>query len=606
MIAAGFAALMVLAPAQVSVGLAAWSPPLEIGFRVDTPLPTTAGASTMWAGTTSDLSSSQLRLQIDRACVTWGRVTMTNVRCRARGNAALFPLANGWNFSDGTSGIYHANSGTIASTWCNPWSGTPAASECDIYFDNTAPNAVGWTTFLNQPSGPAGGSILLNFQSQGVFWLPGSAGASSLYMYETILHEVGHALGLFHTVVPGTAIPLNCPGNTYHCPVMATGSQGRVSSWPQLDDWDSMTLKKHNMNRRRVEFGIYNISSSGTLTREVGWSSLGYYSYTPPRIACRPDGGSTSDSCIVSLGEPGGSPRFHTVDATSSTVSVSASATPAYWAEGAVDIAYGDNSQFLAIGKRPVDVGTTSTNIVTYNGTVGSTAAPLSLIRNSHFTHMEPRVSYHEPACVFVAAWPERNGQVRVTSYDLTGNQIDSQLTQVFTTVPVEISCDTHLPGTYSCQLYVQQHDGSTQDRAGNFGTYSVTVTLGSTPAYVCSADSARGDLSVLGGATGNAAWSTNTVAMLADSATYGNGRTSGQLSGAAFLVTGDRFPYNSFSNSEIIVFLDDDAIFNAASISTSYWSARNTGALGLPNTTSWDWNESARRFIVVRAGPES
>ena len=535
----------------------------------------------------------------------------------------------GFNFSDKRNGVYFVSRGpndlsaAAALAECNPPIGVDA-TECDIWFmadpnggTTIANDDTPWTSFINPAGGPPGtpysGALMLPFDggSTPVTAMPGAP--ARMNFQQTALHEVGHTLGLWHIVEPGTVIPSSCDAETTHCPVMTARTMAS-SYWPQFDDFEGMR-DAHGLAPRELEWSVWSINGGGQLTARSSWRpfKLKLYSETPPRIACAPNGGSRKNSCIMAIGRPGKTPIIRGLSLSNSGFTVTASPAVTKGTQGvehAVDISYGNRNRFLAIAKRHTH-NEESAAIVTFSGNVGDAGANTQVhdeagTTNGFFTHTEPRVSYHETSCHFVAAWPERNGAVHVATFGLNGRLKDDFLTDVYTRTPVELACDAHLPSEQpNCRLYVKTNDGSQEDRQSRWQTFQVPINDGGAPADSCQTDgtfSGRGDITLTSLTPAQGTWSQSNRkdALLIDTTTYGNGAEQGDLDGDAYLLSSDASPYSSMNQKEVRIRIDSDGV-SAGDISSTSLSMKDTGAIGLSNTTSWGWNEAGGRLIAVR-----
>jgi len=263
-------------------------------------------------------------------------------------------------------------------------------------------------------------------------------------------------------------------------------------------------------------------------------------------------------------------------------------------------------STLLGLGIRPTYNSTTAHRITVFIGNLGS--APTTwIMAPTHRSHTEPRVTFHErgPGW-FVGVWPEDEGVVRVTVFDMAGDRIDEAFLAddrnigpdgdniVRTVFPVEIACDNHLVGVSdNCRVYVDllASTATPNYSMGEKATYSITINP-STGLLSTSNGTAGGSPRKLTGTRETTTgWQRG---FLVDVATKGNGWLSGDHEGSAFLITQDNF--KDLSNNEVVIGLDNDGRFNPPSLNITSENSIDDQ----PNVTSWDWNESIGRFVAI------
>jgi hypothetical protein len=199
-------------------------------------------------------------------------------------------------------------------------------------------------------------------------------------------------------------------------------------------------------------------------------------------------------------------PRIVSLNVSASNVSIGATASATRATDGAVDVAYGAINRYLAIGRVPVDESSPA-RVVLFSGNAGSSSAPTENLlpaANINRTHTEPRIAFSVPTCSFLAAWPQRDGDVILSSFDLDGSLINQINTGIRSLTPVEIACRTHATGlvaanapTATCKVYVQNIGSRNQNYYnGSFEVFDVSVSLGTGPLYgSCDIKAGRGQV---------------------------------------------------------------------------------------------------------------
>jgi hypothetical protein len=203
--------------------------------------------------------------------------------------------------------------------------------------------------------------------------------------------------------------------------------------------------------------------------------------------------------------------------------------------------------------------------------------------------HTEPRISFHETAAAdgfgtFVVSWPGKFGRANLATFNgNTGAYVDGKQLDRFSTYPMELACDQHLTGANdTCSVYIQAAD----QRIGLLETVSITIPTNRT--FVDADNNGLIDTGpiVSIGAAG---------ALLVDVATYGEN--------ADAQVPGNRWHLNveglSTASRMVVSTFTDAGMVNLISGSAVSQNPPNSQA----NVTSWDYNESIRRFVAVRTG---
>jgi hypothetical protein len=578
----------------------------EISYRVSTTFPVGTIGNIFFSGNHSRTAAQISRLA-DMACVVWSRAggMSEDVRCRTNLTAAMVSNPD-WN-NDNIDGFL-LNSVpadpqgllVLGETWCA--TSTLSLGECDIWLNDQA----AWSSFsaAHNPTGtPAGGALVFTGQPAQPTGTkrPGSAMPIGFDFYHTLLHEVGHSLGLWH----GFALDAfgfatqPCPATTYDCPVMCQAATN-VAYFPQLDDIETLHNRYGDV-ARTPEASFWFLDSTGSLVQSSGFSAIaGALQTDIPRIACKPSAApDTSNQCMLVTHNLGSAPRFQTLTISGTAVTAGTALAASALAEHGVDIAYGTTGltgdRYFAVGKRPANTSTSS-QIVTYSGAVGG-ATVSSVIFGGFTTHTEPRVSWHRngTAPVFVVAWPETTGQVRVATFSVTGAAIDNRLlfdaagNPVISMWPVELGCASHLSNQNQCRVYVDA-----------YGTDSASILLH--PLSYTIATDTNGNLVLSSGqlrSTG--ANNTNATLLMVDATTWANSDPSRGFVGAAYLMTSDRL--REFGTNTVAVQVDRDGVFAPADLDITNFSMGAGGRARLSNMTSWDLVEDRALFLVVRPG---
>lgn len=608
-----------LAAQTVEVPWTGWLPPDDIDYRFDTPNPTPAP----FFDGTHTIAPNVLARFVDQACVVWGRTGGMGAehRCRANGTAAINPNLTvrpelggewqGWRDDDVDAVFFMDNINcstqdcVLGSTWCDaPYlSAVLFRDECDFWL--SADPTTLWGTYLGAQGGTSGMLLTAPGKRPGSAFPASPGSGASLDLYNVIMHEMGHSLGLFHADDTSTGIAQDCPPGTYDCPIMSAGVNQSVSYWPQLDEilslhdrYDNGSQDGSNGLGRVVQYSLWEIDTSGSLFQTKAWTSLPETAVPAAhmaRVACRPSttGGDTNN-CMLVTHRTGAVPRFYPLSVWYQSASAGTAVSPSNFSEHGVDVAYGRTTaagdRYLGIGKRPVTVGTAS-RVVVYRGAVGG-ATPTSLVLTGS-THTEPRVTYMEPRSVFVAAWPATTGAVTLATFTVTGSLIstvtltDNTGNVVQTVWPVEVACDNHLLGTsYACLVYVQPYSNTFAGAPFRPHVYSVTVD-------------ANGNVVAPTAAAPTIA--SNAGLLLVDTATYGSSFLYGQWGHATYLLSTDRL--REFGTNTIAVQLDATGFFNPADFITNTSMGSGDDAR-LTNLTSWDWDEASAQIVAVRMGP--
>jgi hypothetical protein len=577
------ALLVATLAASQTVYWTGWSPPSVIDFRVDSTMP---GGTADWAATDARHTPTQYRRLVDRACVAWNRQGVHKKTCRVYGSAAVSDV-NGVNFNlVDEAQMWGTPPQPLGLAWC--W-GNPA-TECDFYVGRG--NVFG-TYSTNSGLAPI---------AYGVGGFPGNArpGAPNRAdLYTTTLHEIGHNLGLAH---PGEGLtpshdpqgPVDCNPAVIDCPVMTqtlspANGAARVSYWPNIFDAESLRARWGGLNI--VQVSTWSISANGTLIQNTSWEWIsGITTKVPPRISCRPGAGANGNaSCILTTNSgPGQSPRFHSLDVTPTSVSINTTRSSGIWAEGPVDVAFGESDRFLAVAKRAANMSQPA-QLILYSGNVAGSGGIAAAITGSGTlpaalnTHTEPRISYSETRDEFLATHPDTAGFIRLSTWDLNGNFL-AQFNPApsgfpeMSLWPVEVACDNHLTtASTTCQLYYMAHSelASSKDSFVRTGQVWLTNTTGS--------------MLWLG-----ADFTHHLAPLVSDATTYG--RNGSAFVGNAYFLATDRFVTSSTSHEAAVV-LDTTGWIDPADISTGTFDC----PFGWTNVTSWDWNESINRFVVVR-----
>ncbi len=593
--------LLSMTASQAYVGSTYWEVDTPLSYRWDSTHPT---GTNLFLDDTHTMTPTDLRYLQDRACVVWGRIApFEDNRCRGVGITPLNDTGDGLDPYNGQSHVrFHTGpgGGTRGLTFC-AFNALPFSQECDMWLDD----ASGWSTYAVNSANLASPTPITYIGN-------GRPGESNAFdIWAVLAHEVGHSLGLFHTVIGPSLnvigpvlsnLPLACDNITYDCPIMSQGNF-RVSWWPTIDDFRGM--KDHrNLPLRDIEYSIWNIDAAGIPFIETSWTTLGpgnstsipYASYTSPRIDCAPDPiENGDDSCVMVIPRPDEFPQFITLDVGATSISGDAQANT-YWTGGfAVDVAYGDHNRLMGVAKRPVS-NSAPTSIITYNGSVGSTAAPSASVYGDMHTHGEARITYHEPSCSFVTSWSERDGTPRICSWDLDGDPIDCVSLPTKSVWPTETICDAHLENTVNmCRSYVHQYGNDNSSRLGAFTSYNISINSGDEPFSCFDGSGLAGHLSLEGGGTPGSYVSS----LIVDGTSYGSGREAGQYAGSLYFMTEDRSVSNTTDNT-VRLRLDAAGTFNPPDVSITT-SMDDTGAGDLVNLTSWAWHEGRHRFVAVR-----
>jgi hypothetical protein len=609
-----------------------WVSPADIDFVWDS----TTTAETTFADFAHSITPTQAMRWLDRACVVWARAAGTVVaQCRSGDVADVVPLLVednsmfndqefiGWNADGLSAAFFHdTQRGVLGDTWC----GFPylEAQHCDFYlraWDSWETYSEPWSTF-------PGSSLMadgLTYVTVGEM----NGGANTREsLYDVVLHEVGHALGLFHgwhEFSDGTDAP--CDPSTYFCPVMAgsgvdfsngtTGPPGggwRTVYWPTSDDVIGLR-NKHvpvPISGRKVQWATFRLASDGKLLQASNWVEFApvVRSVLPPRVACRPTDSNAGGACVMVTSGPATEPVFRTIQ---TQTTLPAAATTLHTArtkiDGPIDIAVGEAGgvvRYLALGTSPVYTSTKH-NLVVFVGTMG--AEPTSwIMANSMRSHTEPRVTFMESGPGwFVGVWPEDEAIVRVAVFDMNGNRVSHAFLQddndsypsdgpflVRTVFPAEVSCDNHLDGVSNfCDIYVDPLSTATSATSSNF-------VGGEKARYRIEINPSTGAIQgATGGFVSSPRWATTGHArsLLVDTATYGNGRKTGDYNANAWLIVQDNF--RDLSPNEAVYTVDNNAQFATPHLSLTTENMIDDQ----PNVTSWDWNEHLGRFFAIRLG---
>jgi len=184
---------------------------------------------------------------------------------------------------------------------------------------------------------------------------------------------------------------------------------------------------------------------------------------------------------------------------------------------------------------------------------------------------------------MFVATHPDTAGFIRVSTWDLNANFLAqfnpfTSGTPEMSLWPVDIACDNHRVSTsYVCRLYFNNHSEESFSQA-SFVKTGLLWLLNSS-----------GGMFWFGGT-----YTSHLAPMVSDATTYG--RNASLFTTDAYFVTTDRFVSNS-SSFEARMFMDTDGAMDPANIDNGTFDTPS----GWSNVTSWDWNETIQRFVVVR-----
>lgn len=623
---------------QMHVPATTLVPPDDLFWTIDS-----SDATTGAFAATNHFLSVQARLRaVDRACVIWARNGGVGKQCRAEsavntGGSVRHPndSYNQFHFFDDNRGdACTSNSQCVSGVcggldagicdgtnfagemWCHlaPWPVYPFVAQCDIYLEQDQAFVTYSRSVANDLCDTGAGCL------GGETWNnpAGRSGSAFSAVYQSVtLHEIGHELGFLHTRVDGTFN--DCTPLTYDCGIMSQGPE-RVSWWPNIDDITAMR-SRWNENVRSVQLSLASPSQSGVLPGP-SWSTLGSVtSGLSPRLSCKPET-STSENCVVStVPVTGGTvlwggPTFHLLNVTSTGATVASTLSSTVISDVPVDVAYGTGGRFLGVGRRPANAGGASHRLVVYRGDSVANTLTVTSFANQDCsngqvtgadandtsitirTHTEPRVSWHDTQGVFVVSSVSTDGMIQITTLDVTGQCIDTAFIDQRTLTPVEVACDTHLPGGSAyCNVYTTPHATRSDFELGRIDSFTITIgTAGNlldTETFSAPAGFTGDLISVV------AEQLTGVFApLIGDVLTYGNGRSTSQYPQAAWLMSADRFR-DVGSNPGQWLFA------NEASISGILSSGTYSMTDNQSNVSSWDWNESAQRIVAVRLGVE-
>jgi hypothetical protein len=572
---------------------------------------------------------------LEQACTIWSRTGGVSRYCRAFELSDLTPAS--CTEDDGQS-VFHvcdragltAGQEALAAATCHT---SVFSDECDIFmdFDNSQNANWNWRSWASNVAADQcrGGStcgpntVDMRDNLPGTS-LPGRLGFDAENVWQsTLLHEVGHTLGLDHTLTftPPSSVT-SCDPSAYDCPVMSQ-TASRVSRWPQWDE--IIAMREYNGEEvRHVDYALWNVSAAGTLSAGP-WQSLpSVFTGLAPHVSCSPSSDSTRNCVVTNVyidgpTEDWRTPQFHILTVTSTGVTRNQQLSTTLKSESPVDIAYGNNDIFVAVGKRPVDltdpaqltmwVGNANTG--TLVGEVmdfancgrsddpdDNTPADEAVVDLA--THTEPRISYSESTGFYVVASADLDGWVRVTVWGFDGagflDCLDQGYLDAVTILPPQVTCDNHLPGaSYTCSVFVQPLSSRVGLVSGGIKTFQFTVPI-------------TGDLNdsatVVNGiprdlVSASTTQSVRRVALMGDVATYGNGVNTAQLQGSAWLFSGDRFRHEGVSRARLI--FDNSPLLDGSNLDFTFAATVDQQS----NTFAVDWCESAQRFIFVRPGVE-
>lgn len=443
--------------------------------------------------------------------------------------------------------------------------------------------------------------------------------------------------------VGATCIQEKCNAHEFidgpYCPSMSPLSQDSPP-WPTADD--TYYLRQP----RSVTVRLANVGSQAAVFPEtdVGACTLADYStYVAPRIGC----GATSvgyNACAVSFRPNRGSgAAFAFVDVISATspCSFPTVLTTNTATDGSVDVAQGTNGRVLGIARRPnwtpshpfelvvfsFNALSTSVTVRMIDDELGYSSQPVGEKREDDLRTIrvmtEPRISYHETTNHMIVAYADTQSNVRLLALSSTGIPIKNQRianscssyiqcgpgyvcsnsgvcesatieTGYASTLPVELSCDTHRSGSEStCTLYVLPNCAGSTCRSGRWFQHQFNVAASGLITML--PDPSPFELRSPPNSSG--------TGLLIDAVSFGEGRKNGQWPGNGWFVFTKPFFGAISSQSKTGIFAEfagplytDTPGMTKQYITPS--SAPPTKVDAPP--TSWDWAEYVGRLVFT------